>query len=228
MTSGAKEALDRKEDSGSEFSFVGDEKTICEQDLPITTTPGINPRIECWRLFIHNIFRTVVELNHDLDVWKWFMFSNYKGKQEVQAEVQPEKFMIYGGPQHTREIYRRLKAGVGKRILKLQFIVISKFEDQEFVTIFWTWSSTEIRVYDVLTKELELFYRFAATKFRSKCECTHRVHATMAYVSECVNDVIDQKRKAIKKTGRIAASANKPKAEHEIFFYWIDVEILHL
>ncbi|KAK6886453.1 hypothetical protein K4I79_002705 [Candida tropicalis] len=228
MSSGAKEALDRKDDLDSEFSFVGEEKTICEQDPPITTTPGINPRIECWRLFIHNIFRTVVELNHDLDVWKWFMFSNYKGKQEVQAEVQPEKFMIYGGPQHTREIYRRLKACVGKQISKLQFIVISKFGGQQFVTIFWTWSSAHIRVYDVLTKELELFYKFAAAKFRSKCECTHRVHATMAYVSECVNDVIDQKRKAIKKTGRIAASANKPKAEYEIFFYWIDVEILHL
>ena len=228
MSSGAKEALDRKDDLDSEFSFVGEEKTICEQDPPITTTPGINPRIECWRLFIHNIFRTVVELNQDLDVWKWFMFSNYKGKQEVQAEVQPEKFMIYGGPQHTREIYRRLKACVGKQILKLQFIVISKFGGQQFVTIFWTWSSAHIRVYDVLTKELELFYKFAAAKFRSKCECTHRVHATMAYVSECVNDVIDQKRKAIKKTGRIAASANKPKAEHEIFFYWIDVEILNL
>lgn len=181
------EVLKKKEDSSSELSFMVDEKTICEPNPILITNTGFNRRIHNWRLFIHYIFKTVVELEQDLDVWKWFKIPNYNGRQEVEALVQAENFTIYGGPQYTQDIYDHLKRHVCERIWELQFIVISKFQHIEFVTFFWTWSVSEVRVFDVLKTDPYKFYIFAAGNFNLMNSCNYKAIVTWEFCTHFPN-----------------------------------------
>lgn len=94
------------------------------------------------------VVQTVLEINTDMDVWRWFKCRDYQqGKLGVEAVVIGQKLKLLGGPKHVSVIYEALKASMGSGIQDLEFLVVLDVWDCGLVFSFWKIDGGMLRVY---------------------------------------------------------------------------------
>ena len=100
------------------------------------------------------VFKAIVELEDDLEVWKWFKYPTYDENLEIEILEKNHKFKIYGGPRHTATVYEKFKSKIGDRINDVEFMAFSEFEGKQILHIFWMHGNTQICVYSIVKSRI--------------------------------------------------------------------------
>lgn len=114
------------------------------------------------------VVQTVLEINTDMDVWRWFKCRDYQqGKLGVEAVVIGQKLKLLGGPKHVSVIYEALKASMGSGIQDLEFLVVLDVWDCGLVFSFWKIDGGMLRVYSHYKTKKDIFYAHAGNGFNT-------------------------------------------------------------